>query len=106
MDTTVFDEIEVLDGFILFQFEEEIDPSRHNAFTEKTQSGIILPSNPLTAGQYARWATVVAVGPNVPEDVVPGSKVCIEALKWTKVSTYKGEEFARTEAKFILAVGE
>jgi co-chaperonin GroES (HSP10) len=106
MEPTVFDEIEVLEGFILFKFEEEIDPSRHNAFTEKTQSGIIMPSNPLTAGDYARWGTVVAVGPNVDEEITVGTRVLIEPLKWTKVSTYKGEEFARTEMGFILAVGE
>lgn len=105
-EATVFEEIEVLDNYILFVFEEDRDAGNHNAFVEKSQGGIILKSSVMDAGKYARWGVVKAVGNGVDECIQPGTRILIEPLKWTKVSTYKGEEFARTENSFVLAIGE
>lgn len=105
-DTCTYDDLEVLDGFILFEFEQEVDPSRHNAFTDTSKGGIILPSDPLTAGKYARWGVVTAVGEGVDKDITVGTRILIEPLKWTKISSYKGLRFARTESKYVLAIGE
>lgn len=104
--TNVFDDIEVLEGFILFQFEDEIDRGNHNAFLETTKSGIILRSNIDESVNLARWGVVVAIGPKVDNDITIGTKILIDALKWTKVSTFNGEKFARTENDHVLAIAE
>lgn len=105
-DVSVFDEIEVLGKFILFQFEELRDANNRNSFHEKRESGIILKSDYDASTKKPRWVKVLAVGPDVCDDIQVGSRVLVQALKWTQVSTYQKAEFARTEEAFILAVDE
>lgn len=102
----VFDDIEVLEGFILFQFEDDIDGHNRNSFREKTESGIILQSSFDQSTKQPRWGIVVAIGPKVDEDISVGSKILIDSLKWTKISTFSGENFARTENDHVLAIAE
>ena len=105
-DQSAFDTIEVLDTKILFQFEDEIDANNKNAFHETRESGIILQSNFDQSTKLPRWVRVIKVGPDVCDDIEAGSRVLVEAMKWTPQSTYKGEKFARTEEKFILAIDD
>jgi hypothetical protein len=105
-EVNVFDEIEVLEGFIIFQFEDVVDPNNHNAFHETRESGIILQSKVEDATKLPRWGTVRAVGPEVDEDITVGTRILVAPLMWTKISNYKGERFARTEMEHVLAIEE
>lgn len=102
----VFEEIEVLESFIVFQFDEAIDPNNRNAFHETRESGIILHSNVIESSKHPRWGTVRAIGPKVDKDITVGTRILVAPLMWTKVSNYKGERFARTEVEHVLAVEE
>ncbi len=101
-----FDDIEVLQGFILFQFEDEIDTANRGAFRKTTESGIILRSNVDESMKTSRFGVVVAVGPDVDDDITVGARILIDALKWTRVSTFHGEKFARTDNDHVLAIAE
>lgn len=101
---SAFDNVEVLEEFIVFEFEQDTDSANRNAFIEKSDGGIILKSSYDESTKLPRWGVVKAVGPKVREPIVVGTKILIEPLKWTKISTYKGEKFARTEQQYVMAI--
>lgn len=105
-NAAVFDDVEVIEDFVLFQFEEYVDHANKGAFREVSDGGIILGSNYDQSAKKPRWGRVLAVGPKVKEeDVAVGDRILVEPLGWTKTSVYKDVEFARTEVKKILAKG-
>lgn len=108
MDAAVeaFEDVEVLKEFIVFQFEDQIDHGNRNTFKETSEGGIILKSSFDAGTKEPRWAKVIAVGPEVSDDINVGSRILIAPMMWTKVSIYKGERFARTQEEHVLAVEE
>lgn len=105
-ETNAFENVEVLNEFIIFQFDDVVDHNNRNAFHETRESGIILQSNVIESSKHPRWGTVRAVGPDVSKDVTIGTKILVAPLMWTKISKYNGERFARTELQHVLAVEE
>ena len=88
---------------LLFTFLDTTSTSNKGKFVERaTKSGIVLPT--LEKEQHApRWATVVAIGPEV-DGVVPGDLILIEPLQWTIASEFEGEKIWKTDDQKILAV--
>ena len=102
--TNAFDNVEILQSFIVFQFEDEVDRGNRNAFHEKSDGGIVLQSSFDEGTKRPRWATAIKVGPEVCEDIQVGTKILITPMMWTRISSYNGERFARTEERHVLAV--
>lgn len=101
-----FEDVDVLKEFIVFQFEDEVDSGNRNTFKETSQGGIILKSSFDDGTKKPRWGKVIALGPEVMDDIKIGSRVLVAPMMWTKISTYKGERFARTQESHILAIEE
>lgn len=98
--------IRPLHNGILFQFEEEIDMNRNGAFKEKSDAGILTFANTDAATKQGRWGVVIAVGKSVLDsDIVPGARICIEPLKWTKGVSVSGDTYWKTDEDQVLAVG-
>lgn len=53
-----------------------------------------------------RWANVLAVGPEVSEEIKPGMVVLVDALKWTPGLEMDGQTYWRTDEQHILAVDD
>lgn len=91
---------------IIFQFEQE--RTKHmgiNQFKEKTDWGFEFAET--TAGmEEGRWVTVTHVGHEVPEDIKPGMRVCVDKLRWTDGFEFEGETYWRTDYDSILLVDE
>ncbi len=102
--STLSTELEALSNHILFQFHDEIDRARKNSFKNKTTWNFELPSNIDDTTKAPRWATIIALGPDVMDDFHVGQVVLIDALKWTRAVMYKGGEFSRTDDRQILAI--
>ncbi len=102
--SSVFDDVEVLESFIIFEFEDQIDRGNRNAFHEKSEGGILLQSSFDQGTKQPRWGTVIKVGEKVGDDIEEGTRILIAPMMWTRISTFKGEEFARTEEQHVLAV--
>lgn len=97
--------IRPLHNGILFQFEEETDASRNHAFKEVSDAGIITFADTDKATKMGRWGVVIAVGNSVTDtDVVPGARICIEPLQWTKGVTIEGDTYWKTDEEKVLAV--
>ncbi len=91
---------------IVFQFEEAVT-SNKGQFTETTKSGIYLGSNFDESAKKSRWGIVTSVGNEViDEGIVPGARIFIEALKWTKRFEVDGENFWKTDEDNVLAVDD
>lgn len=92
---------------ILFQFVEDVQNSK---FTGKTDSGLVLIERDDNQVKRNRWGKVLAIGPDVVEEITVGSYVLIEALGWTTTmelnETNEGERFWFTEHEKILLVSE
>lgn len=105
-----FEHVDVLDTKIICQFEDEINRGKRNTFHEKSEGGIILHQNEVTSFDKGtkdpRWCVVVKVGPEVMEDIQPGTRILVTPMMWTRLSRYKGESFVRTEERHVLAIGE
>jgi len=99
-------DVKVLNKFILFQFEELRDKNNKNSFHETRESGIILKSNFDASTKKPRWVRVIAVGDEVTSDIKVGSRILVQALKWTQESKYKDVAFARTEETYVLAIDD
>jgi len=101
------EELVALRDHIVFQFEQ--DGLRVNsggnvsdAFQEKTNWGFeFFDYNEST--NHPRWGTVVVVGPEVKEHIVPGMRVLIDALRWTNHVVYKNQKYWRTDETNLLA---
>jgi len=88
---------------ILFVFKEEIINGK---FMEKSGGGIIIGGNAHDSVRFARWGKVLAIGPEVSNEVRIGDDVLIEKLKWTEGIEYDGVQIWKTDEEYILAVEE
>ena len=92
--------IKPLHNSIIFVFDEEVVG---NEFNNKTESGIIYRSYS-TDVTTSRWATVLAIGPEVKE-VVIGDNILIENLKWTEgCKMPDGNKVWRTEEQWVMCI--
>lgn len=91
---------------ILFQFED--DMIKHmgvRQFETKTSWGFAVFSADEST-KDARFGRVVAVGHEVPDDIQPGMRILIDALKWTPSFPFEGQDYWRTDSDHVLAVDE
>jgi len=95
--------IKPLHNKIFFQFDERIivNSIGKRAFEDKS-SGIVIMGNTDDATKKPRWATVVAVGDAVDSDIKVGTKICVEALRWTDMMTVDGIDFWQTNDEEVL----
>lgn len=92
---------------ILFKFEDELVTYQGiQQFKETRASGIYIHTSFDHNAKQPRWINVVAVGPDVSEEVQPGMRVLVEPLKWTPGVKYHEEEFWMTKEENILAVDD
>lgn len=87
---------------ILFTF---VDPIKGIMFVEQTVSGIFLGQSHTKTSQTARWAKVLAVGPEV-DNCDAGDTILIEPLMWTHGFNFQDVKIWKTDASKILAVME
>ena len=91
---------------IVFQFEEATTNNK-GQFRETTKSGIYLGSNFDESAKKARWGIVNFVGNEViDEGIVPGVRILVDALKWTKGFVVEDEKFWKTDEDNVLAVDD
>lgn len=87
----------------LFAFFNETSQGR---FIERTKGKIILTNQDLDVqGKYARWAKVLAVGPDVV-DFKNGDIVLIEAGMWTTGFKHDGVQVWKSDDSKVVAIGE
>ena len=99
-------QIKPIRNHIIFQFEEEkATYNGTNQFKERTDWGFEFV-HLTTSMEFARWVTVIAVGPEVPEYITPKMRVCVDKLKWTKGILIDGEMYWRTDSDQILLIEE
>jgi co-chaperonin GroES (HSP10) len=84
------------------RMKEQIDRIQ---FMEKTDWGFTYTSFADSLNQ-PRYGIVVAVGPEVCDEIKIGQKILIEALKWTNAFVINGEKYWKTTQDFILAYEE
>ena len=91
---------------VFFQFEQE--KTRYKGigqFQEKTDWGFEFADTD-TGLETGRWVKVTHVGNEVPDDIKPGMRVCVEKLKWTNEFKFGDESYWRTDSECILSVDE
>lgn len=88
---------------IIFAFRES---TTNGKFLDKSDSGIILGTSTTNdMVNRARWATVVAVGPDVQDpNICAGATVLIEPLQWTTGFVHDGVQIWKTDESKILAL--
>lgn len=90
----------ILNNFI-FQF---LDGTQDGRFINRTQSGIILTNkNDQEQTANPRWATVLAIGPDVEEFAV-NDIVLIGAGRWSQYFTIDGTKYWKSDSNEVLAV--
>ena len=72
--------IKALGDSILFQF---VDSARGGMFTPRLSDIIQVEIASIDTQDSPRWGIVVAVGPNVGEEIEVGKYVLVDGLKWT-----------------------
>ncbi len=79
---------------------------RRTQFEETTESGFMISSYDESAKQ-PRWVVVQDVGPDVDaNDIKSGSKVLLEALKWSEALEFAGDDIWYSDVTQVLAVEE
>lgn len=92
---------------ILFQFCDELMTANGvKQFREQTSWGFDLRANFDHNLKVPRWVNVISVGPDVSEEIKPGMKVLVEALKWTTGVEFEGQMYWMTNEDQIIAVEE
>lgn len=101
-------QLRALRNGIVFQFEEAITGRGKKAgFNETTATGIYVGNSFDSTAKQARWGIVTSVGDEViDEGIVPGSRVFIEALKWTNGFEIDGDKFWKTDEECIMLVDD
>ena len=91
---------------IFFKFADRIFTAHDGArvFESTTNAGIVIMGNHEDTAKANRWVEVLAVGPDVSEEIKEGSIVCVAALRWTEKTEFDGVEFWRTNEEEVLAV--
>lgn len=91
----------IRDSF-LFVFFNDTSQGR---FHDRSKSGIILTNNDFDSQhKYARWAKVLAVGPEV-KDFKNGAIVLIEYGRWTQGFKYDDVDIWKSDARQVCAIG-
>jgi len=91
---------------ILFQFEQ--GKTKHQGisqFQEKTDWGFQYADSDESL-ETGRWVRVIHVGPEVPDDIKPGMRVCVDKLKWTTDFEFEGQTYWRTDSDQVLVIDE
>ena len=92
---------------IIFQFEDELATANGvKQFRETTSWGFDLRANFDNSTKSPRWGIVVAVGPDVSEEIKAGMAILIEPLKWTEGAELEGKYYWMTNEDQVLAVRE
>ena len=94
---------------ILFQFEENTvrKQNMHERveFVEKTSWGFE-HSNFDVSINKPRWVIVTAVGDECSNEVQPGMRVLVDALKWTIGIPFNGDTYWKTDSDQVLAIDD
>lgn len=80
-----------------------IDETSNSAFTNSASNGIIMVNGAGAQADVARWAKVVAVGPDC-RDVHPGDEVLVEAGMWTVAFENSGQRQWKTDESKLIVV--
>lgn len=92
---------------VLFKFEDELITAQGiKQFKEKTDWGFQLRAQVDSSTKSPRWGIVQAVGERVQDDIKPGQRVLIEALKWTEAVSYDAETVWLTGQDYVLVVDD
>ena len=92
--------LEPIKNSVVFAFEDKVINGR---FVESTDSGIYLGKDHTRDANAPRWATVLAVGPEV-DAVKNRDRILIEASQWTYGMVYDGVSLWRTTEDKILCI--
>lgn len=94
--------VKPLGNTFLFAFFNETSRGR---FIERNKGSIIMIDQALDEqGKYARWAKVLAIGPDV-KDFGVGDIVLIEAGMWTLGFEYDGVKIWKSDDTKVCAIG-
>lgn len=72
--------LRALGNSILFSF---VDDAKGGMFAPKLSDVILVTTVSIDGQDAARWGKVIAVGPEVGEEIEVGKYVLIDSLKWT-----------------------
>jgi len=102
--------VKAIRNHVIFQFEDSVVKKtefgkQRKQFGNKTDWGFEMSSFD-DATKSPRWGIVISVGHEVAENIRVGSKILIDALKWTEAIEYKGESYWRTDESHVLAIDE
>lgn len=95
--------LEPLGDSILFTFKEEVVGGQ---FVSESAGGLTIYRNYNDGLQTPRWATVIAIGPDVKQDVAVGTTILIEPLKWTESFEHDDVQIWKTTFEWVMAVEE
>lgn len=98
-------ELRAIKNHIVFQFTDEFSNRDVKQFKEVTEWGFEVVSHK-DSMEAPRWVDIVAVGPDVYDELQPGMRVLLEPLKWTEAFTYNNIDYWRTDAEAVLAIAE
>lgn len=99
-------QLKPLHNSIIFQFLDDVVIRRGvTQFQEKTNWGFQISSYDESC-KKPRWGVVLAVGPTVDKSITVGTKILIEALKWTESHEHEGIKFWRTNDEQVMAIDE
>lgn len=100
-------QIQAIHNHIVFQFNQDgktvtSGDNRSQAFQEKTEWGFEFHNFDESTNQ-PRWGKVVSVGPDVTDELQPGTEILIENLKWTNHVIHNNQKYWRTDDTSVLA---
>jgi len=95
--------LKAIRNHIVFQFLDKVN-NEGQFIKPTTQSGLYLGASFDDSAKSARWARILATGPECCSHMtVPGCEILIENLKWTLGATHEGQKFWRTDETCVLA---
>jgi co-chaperonin GroES (HSP10) len=92
-----------LGNSILFAF---VDDHAGGNFIPKTKSGILLTNQNLNEAHVPKWAKVLAIGPDVDEQIKVGLYILIEPLKWTIGFKHENVQIWKTDDTQVMLVDD
>ena len=100
--TTELNALEPIHNQILFRFIEDTTKGR---FNQQSSGGILIVDRADKQVDYARWARVLAVGPDaVGDEYEVNDIVLIAPLRWTNSFKHKDKSYWITTDADVLAV--
>lgn len=90
--------IRALHNTILFQFE---DATNNKGEFESSHSSIWLKASFDESAKRPRWGIVTSAGPDC-DDVQPGDRILIPALRWNIGVPFNGQKYWKTDDKQIV----